>query len=260
MSAISEANPAQFARLRPCRLPTVGAVESRRSLCLFALLSCALPVGAQAVIDDALAARVHGLATQAAAAAGLPGLQVDVQVGALDPRLKLAPCATVEPHLPPGMRLWGAARIGLRCTSGPVRWNVYLPLTVAVHGPSLVATQALPAGHVIAAADLRPAETLLSAQPVAPLAPAALTATIGRTLAHALPAGTALHAADLRERQWFAAGDTVRVVAGTATFRVQAEGQALGAGLEGRAVRVRTESGRIVTGVPSGEREVTVDP
>ena len=34
-------------------------------------------------------------------------------MGSLDPRLKLAPCNQVEPHLPAGTRLWGRSRIGL---------------------------------------------------------------------------------------------------------------------------------------------------
>jgi len=42
-------------------------------------------------------------------------LRMEVTVGALDSRLKLAPCAKVEPYLPPGTRLWGKTRLGLRC-------------------------------------------------------------------------------------------------------------------------------------------------
>jgi flagella basal body P-ring formation protein FlgA len=60
----------------------------------------------------------------------------------------------------------------------------------------------------------------------------------------------------LRARQWFAAGETVQLVAVGPGFSVQSEGQAITPGLDGSPVRVRTESGRIVTGLPVGERRV----
>jgi flagella basal body P-ring formation protein FlgA len=48
------------------------------------------------------------------------------------------------------------------------------------------------------------------------------------------------------------------IVAAGNGWRIAGEGQALAPGVEGRTVRVRTESGRIVDGVASGEREVEV--
>ena len=44
----------------------------------------------------------------------------------------------VTPFLPPGTRLVGKARIGLRCVRGPTRWNVYLPVSVRLYGQGLV--------------------------------------------------------------------------------------------------------------------------
>jgi flagella basal body P-ring formation protein FlgA len=67
-----------------------------------------------------------------------------------------------------------------------------------------------------------------------------------------------LRGADLRARQWFAAGDNVRLVATGSGWRINGEGQALAAGVEGQSVRVRTESGRVVSGVPVAERLVEV--
>ena len=78
--------------------------------------------------------------------------------GTLDTRLKLAPCQRVDIYLPPGQRAWGATRIGLRCVEGAVAWNVYMPLTVKVFAPALVATQALAAGTVLEAAHLTRSE------------------------------------------------------------------------------------------------------
>ena len=208
-----------------------------------------------AVLDDTLAQRVQSLADEASRRAA-PHLRVEVRVGQLDPRLKLAACASVQPYLPAGMKLWGPVRIGLRCADAGVRWNVFLPITVDVFGPGLVAAAALPAGAMLGAADLKAATVNLSASPSAALAAAELA--IGRTLARPLQPGDTLRDADLRARQWFAAGDSVRIVAVGSGWRIHGEGQALNPGLEGQAVRVRTESGRIVSGVAAGDRMVEV--
>src|SRR3989344_4914921 len=54
-------------------------------------------------------------------ASGLP-LRMEVSVASLDSRLRLAPCARVEPYLPVGARLWGRTRLGLRCVEGQTAW------------------------------------------------------------------------------------------------------------------------------------------
>jgi flagella basal body P-ring formation protein FlgA len=137
------------------------------------------------------------------------GMRVEIEVGRLDPRLRLAPCERIEPYLPAHTRLWGRSRIGLRCTQGPARWNVFLPVTVKVFGPALVATVPLPAGATIAAADLIQAEVDLAEDTSAALMNADLA--VGRTVARAVNAGQSLRQAHLKPRQWFAAGETVRV-------------------------------------------------
>ncbi len=180
--------------------------------------------------------------------------RVEVVVGALDPRLHLAPCLRIEPYLPPTTRLWGRARIGMRCLEGASRWNVYVPITVKVFGPALVARALLPVGSVVQAADLAQAEIDLAEEPSAALTDAA--AVVGRTLARSIKPGQGVRAADLRSRQWFAAGATVQIRASGPGFSVAGEGQALTHGIEGEPVRVRLEGGRTVTGQAVGERRV----
>jgi len=185
-------------------------------------------------------------------AAGAP--RVEITVGQLDPRLRLAPCQRVEPYLPEGMRMWGKSRVGLRCVQGPSKWNVYLPITVQVFGKALVATSGVSAGSVLTAADLSQAEVDLAEDN----APAVVNAelAVGRTLTHALKAGQSLRQSHLKARQWFAAGETVTVLAQGDGFSVAGEAQALNPGIEGQPVRVRTEGGRVLTGLPVGERRV----
>jgi flagellar basal body P-ring formation protein FlgA len=189
--------------------------------------------------------------------AGAPGgARVEVELGQLDPRLKLAPCARIEPYLPTGARPWGRSRIGLRCLEGATRWNVSLPITVRVFAPAPVLRESLSAGTTLTEEHFTEQEIDWAERPAAPLTDTA--AMLGRTLTRSLPAGQALRDADLARKLWFGAGDTVKVTALGAGFRVTTEGQALARGLDGQPVRVRTEGGRIVTGTAVGDRQVEI--
>ena len=104
--------------------------------CLGLLLGLLLPLAAVQAQDQNSTA-LRGLAqdwVQSAltgdAALTAAGLRMEANVGALDSRLKLAPCAQVQVYLPLGSRLWGRTRVGVRCLEGAVRWNVTVPTTV----------------------------------------------------------------------------------------------------------------------------------
>jgi len=154
------------------------------------------------------------------------------------------------------VRLWGKARIGLRCKTGPTPWNVYLPVTVKVFGRALVVPAGAAAGSVLAEADLAEAEVDLAEEFTPALVDPRLA--VGRTLAQNLRPGQTLRQTHIKSRQWFVAGETVRVIATGAGFALESEAQALSNGIEGQPARVRTESGRVLTGLPSGERRVEV--
>ena len=205
---------------------------------------------AQAVVDAV------ALAQQAAAVLAPPGARVQVQPGLLDARLKLAPCARIEPYLPAGVPAWGRTRVGLRCAEGRSLWHVSLPLTVQVWAPAWVATGALPAGTRLTPQQLVLAEQDWAAGAQPPQAD--VQALAGRILARAVAAGQALRDADLLARQWFAIGETVRVVTVGGGFSVTAEGRALGAGMEGRPVRVLIGESRVVVGRAVAEHRVEV--
>lgn len=183
-------------------------------------------------------------------------VRVEVIAGQPDPRLRLAPCLRVDVHWPANQRPWGRTRIGLRCTAGPVAWNITVPLQVRVWAPAVVAAVPLPAGTLLEERHLRMGEVDWAERDTPVLLDAA--DIVGRTVATAVPTGGAVRAEQLRRRQWFAAGDPVRIVAAGPGFAVSGEGVALGPGLEGQTVRVRTDSGRVVTGVAAGDRVVEV--
>jgi flagella basal body P-ring formation protein FlgA len=201
------------------------------------------------VLDPTLLDSVRALAL--ANTAAKEARRVEVVVGTLDPRLHLAPCDRIEPYLPSNARLWGKSRIGLRCKEGRTPWNVYLPIVVKVWGRALVVPAGAAAGSVLDDADLEEAEVDLAEE----FTPAFVDKKqiVGRTLAQALRPGQAVRHAHIKSRQWFAAGDPVKVIAAGDGFTLESVGQAVTNGIEGQPARVRTESGRIVTGLPTAE-------
>lgn len=208
-------------------------------------------------LDPGLEQQVRALALgTGSGTASVPAgvTRVEVVVGQLDPRLHLAPCRKVEPYLPNGARLWGRSRIGLRCLQGPSAWNVYLPITVKAYGRGLVGATAAPSGSVLKAGDLVQAEVDLAEDTTPALVEP--EQALGRTLAQPLKAGQSLRLGHLKPRIWFAAGDTVKVVATGAGFSLEGEAQALSNGIEGLPARIRTENGRVLTGHAVGDRRV----
>jgi len=248
-----------FTRLAPRTLAWLCA--SAMAAALFgwpAQAGAAEPAG---TLDPVLAENVRALALGQVAepATADPGnrrapARVEVVVGRLDPRLHLAPCQRIEPYLPPNMRLWGKSRIGLRCTEGPTAWNVFLPITVKVFGPAYVVPGGAQSGSIVTAADLVEAEVDLAEEFTAAIVDP--RQAVGRVLAQTIKPGQTLRQGHLKARQYFVAGETVKVIVLGAGFSLESEGQALSNGIEGQAARVRTEGGRVVTGQPSGERRM----
>ncbi len=196
------------------------------------------------------------LAQQAAANLGPPGARILATAGLWDARLRLAPCLRVEPYLVAGLPAWGATRVGLRCTEGRVAWRAFLPVQVQVLAPAWTSKGALPAGALVAPDQWEIAETDWAASPSPALGATASIA--GRTLARPVAAGQALRETDLLARRWFSNGQPVRIRAAGAGYSIDTEGQALGHGIEGQQVRVRTDAGRILTGQPVGDALVEV--
>ncbi|MEY2838366.1 MAG: flagella basal body P-ring formation protein FlgA [Pseudomonadota bacterium] len=182
--------------------------------------------------------------------------RVEVVLGQLDPRLKLAPCDKVLTYMPEGVRLWGKSRVGMRCEQGAVRWNVSWPVTVKVWAPAVVAVVPLKPGSIISVADLRLAEVDLAEAH----SPAVLRVedVIGRSVMRQIEPGQSLRQDDVRMRRWFAAGEPVQVLVKGPGFQASADGMAISHGDEGQCAKVRVEGGRVLCGFPVGDRRVEV--
>lgn len=187
--------------------------------------------------------------------AGMP-LRMEVSVGALDSRLRLAPCAKVEPYLPVGARLWGRTRLGLRCVQGATAWNVFLPVTVKAYGPAWVLTSNVAPGAVLTANDAAEAEVDWAADNTPVMANPDLW--VGMVASRQLVVGQALRQNMVRAPHLFRAGAQVKVMAQGPGYAVTSAGQAMSAGGAGDSVRIRMSNGRIVGGIVGADGTVEV--
>jgi flagella basal body P-ring formation protein FlgA len=172
--------------------------------------------------------------------------RIEVEVGQLDPRLNLAPCGRTEAYLPSGARLWGKSQVGLRCVSGAF-WNVFVPVQVRVFGLALVTNRSIQAGQPLLQDDFREQELELTKEPGRPVLD--IAALENKTLSRSVAGGVIVREDWLRAIPVIQSGDQVRVQATGTGFSITSEGFALNSATEGQQVRVRAESGRVVTGI-----------
>lgn len=227
-----------------------------------ASLACvwiALPVFAQdAGLEIQSTARQWASdAVQVGQSADMKALRMEVVLGSLDPRLKLAPCGNIEPYMPAGAKLWGKTRLGVRCVDGVSRWNVSLPVTVNAWGKAWVIRNPIPAGAVIGQGDVMEAEVNWADDPSAVVRDPALW--VGFAATRALTTGQTLRLNMVRAAQVFQAGSQVRVVAQGPGFQMSSEGQALTPGVVGQIARVRMDSGKVASGLVLDVKTVKID-
>jgi flagella basal body P-ring formation protein FlgA len=232
--------------------------RAQRALALWGLLWLPLWAQAQFVAAPPTSASDRALLAQMArdwiepalqnAVAETAGgiLRPEVVMGELDSRLRLTPCPRVEPYLPAGTRLWGRARVGLRCTEGAVRWNVFVPVTVKAWGPAWVLRRPVPAGTELVQEDAELVEVDWAERSASVLATP--EGWVGQQAAFALAPGQTLRENMVRPVPAFNRGAQVKVKSIGAGFHVVVSGEAMGVGVVGQSVRVKLGGGRIVTG------------
>jgi flagella basal body P-ring formation protein FlgA len=180
---------------------------------------------------------------------------IDISVGQSASRLNLAPCERAEPFLRSGARLWGRVFVGVRCVAG-AQWTISVPVTVRVFGPGLVAARALPAGQPISEADVRTEPVEWTREPLGVASD--LSELHGRVPARTIGPGQVIGLALLRDTPAVAQGDPVKLVGVGQGFSIMTDAIALAAAPAGQPVRVRMESGKIVTGTARAGRIVEV--
>lgn len=178
-----------------------------------------------------------------------------VSVVVAAPRATLPNCAALEAFSMPGARSVGKFTVGVRCLA-PTQWTVYLAAQVKAQGRYVTTTRALPAHHVITAADLAIREGDLGMLP-ADVAhdPEAL---VGFRTVSAVAAGAALRTGVLRAPLVVQQGQPTRILLTGPGFSLRSEGQALANASRGDRVRVRTAGGSVVSGIAQDGQQIEV--
>lgn len=180
-----------------------------------------------------------------------------VDMGGLDPRLRLAACAQpLEAFMAPGSQGIGAGTVGVRCL-GLKPWKVFIPFRTKFMVDVVTANHPIPRGHIIEASDLG-----TEAHDISRLTsgyykdPAELVGLLAkRPIGHnKVVTPNTVEQQDLVKR-----GEAVLIAAAQGALKIRMQGIALSNGAEGETIRVKNNSSqRIIEAIVVGPGRVEV--
>lgn len=177
-----------------------------------------------------------------------PGIaRVDVEVGRLDQRLRLAHCAEpLDMNFNDPDRAGGNLTVHTRCP-GTAAWALYVPAQVSVYRPVATASRNLGRGHRVSESDIT-----LELKNTGRLRQGFVTgadALLDMELRRPLREGEAFRMSILAEPLAVERGDQVRLRANAGPIDVHTNGTAMSSGRIGDQIRVRNDrSERVVRG------------
>ncbi|MFP1741843.1 flagellar basal body P-ring formation chaperone FlgA [Lonsdalea quercina] len=171
----------------------------------------------------------------------VPSAEVNVIVKTPVERLEL--CSEPQLSLPSRKKIWGTLSIRAMC--GTTRH--FLQASVQVTAPYLVATRPIPPKQKIQAEDVTLQRGRLDALSVSPLADSTLA--VGAISIRMIGAGQPIAASMLRNPWAIKMGETVKVTVSGDGFSIVSEGKSMDNAALNDAVRIRMESGQIITGI-----------
>jgi len=183
--------------------------------------------------------------------------RVEVKVGSLDSRLRLAECdLALETYDSPNALSGGRGVVGVRC-EGSKPWKLYVPVRIAVIDEVVVTRRSVVRGETLQADDLT-----LSEMDTSRLRKAYFTRiddAIGLLSKRSIASGSVVHAGLLKRANLVKRGSKVEIIANFDGLDVRMRGEALADGGRGDRIRVKNlSSGRVVTGTVSGSGVVHV--
>lgn len=160
-----------------------------------------------------------------------------VDIGQLDPRLRLSSCATpLQVSFPRGSRLSGNTTVGVRCRK-PKPWTVYVPLRISLFKKVVVTTRPVSRGLPLKRDDL-----MLQNRDLANLTRDYLTdpkLAVGMVARRPLSMGSVLSPDMLQAPRLIRRGEQITIIAKSAGLEVRMAGEALADGARGEIIRVR---------------------
>ncbi len=180
-----------------------------------------------------------------------------LEVGPLQPRLRLERCATpVTTRVAPGLKVPGRVLLELRCDGGPI-WHLYVPVRVVGTASAVLAAHSIVSGTVLRAEDLRTEQLDLGTLPLGYLDDPSIA--IGLTASRAIAGGTVLTNQELLGTRSIERGQAVTLLAQLDGMSVRMAGRAMADALVNQRVKVlNVSSGKIVEGVARSSEVVEI--
>jgi len=218
--------------------------SSLSALVLVAVLLCA---AAPARADEGLERPERIAAVARATAARESGrAPAELEVGVIDPRLRLRACDT-EPagRLTPGTRSSTQLTVEVRCPGPP--WRQFVPVRVHAEEPVVIAAHPLGRLEVVTASDVALVSRDLASIPTGYFR--SLDDVVGRIAQRTIGPGEVLSPTTVRPPPLVRRGQTVTLIARAGGLAVRSAGVVQGDGGLAERVRVRNAaSGRTVEG------------
>lgn len=145
----------------------------------------------------------------------------------------------LETFSPPGSSKRARSTVGVRCRAGQ-NWSIYVPVTIEITKPILIANRQLPRDTIIGSGDFRVEE-----HPVSQLHRGYLQdphRVIGKILNRDIREGDVLTPGWLEAATTVKKGSMVTILARTGTVQVRMEGTALADGATGEKIKVQNSS------------------
>lgn len=179
------------------------------------------------------------LSQQASSYPGSARITVDT------PRLQRHPvCRDLQVFLPNGQRLRSRLSVGVRCMA-PTPWTTRVAATLAISGFFYVPNRTLDPGETVSLDDLIPREgDILSLARGVVVDPSQL---IDQVVTQRIPSGTPIKAGALRSPMSVQRGQVVITEARGPGFVATGSGQTLQDGAPGEQIRIRTDSGNVIS-------------
>jgi flagella basal body P-ring formation protein FlgA len=170
--------------------------------------------------------------------------KVDIKVGNLDKRLRLAACMDLVFQLQDATNNGGNVNVQVSCNETS-RWTILVPATASIFRPVAVASKNLQLGDVVSESDIQLATKDVSGLRMGyELIPERI---IGKEIKYAVTKGDAFRTSALNAPLAIKRGDEVSVEAVAGSIKVLTKGTAISDGRIGQQIRVKNnQSSRIV--------------
>jgi flagella basal body P-ring formation protein FlgA len=179
-----------------------------------------------------------------------------LQIGPIQPTLRLPRCDSARSARAPGLQVPGRTLIELRC-EGRTPWHIYVAAKIVGTTPVVLTAHALVAGTVLTRQDLAVEQRDLVGLPPGYLDDAAIA--VGLTAGRAIAGGAVITNQQLLGTQAVQRGQNVTLIADAGGITVRMAGRALSDGLVNQRIKVENlSSGKIVEGIARSAQLVEI--